>query len=92
MFESHLEQGQDFRETLITPVLKQTEDTSPEENLGVAETVVIGLQSQCSHNLLSHNLSINESLWDSVGSQDGVTVINEKSQIHYWAKICNFFL
>lgn len=68
-----LEQSNDPGETLVTHVLKLTEDTGFEEDLGVTETVFIGIKSQSPKNLLSGDLAINESSWNSVGSKDGVS-------------------
>ena len=69
-----LEQGDDFGETLVTHVLKLTQDTSTEEDLGVAQTVFILVQLKGSQNLLSDDLAVDEALRHCIGSQDGVTV------------------
>ena len=68
-----LEEGDDLRQALITHVLKLTEDTSLEEDLGVSETVVVS-EVEGAQDLLGGDLAVNEaSLGDGVGSQDGVS-------------------
>lgn len=78
-----LEVGDDLGQTLVTHVLQHTQHTSPEEHLGVAQSVFILVQLQSIQDLLSDNLAINESLRDSVGGQDGVTGKDRKEAIIY---------
>ncbi len=69
-----LEVGHDLGQTLVTHILKHTQHTSPEEDLGVTQTVVISIELQSGQNLLGNNLAIDKgTLWDGVGSQDGVS-------------------
>ena len=71
-----LEEGQDSRQTLFTELLKHTEDTSSEEHLGVAQLVFVSIKLKSLKNLTRGFLGLNESLWDSIGRQDGVTEMN----------------
>ena len=68
-----LEEGDNLGQTLVTHVFKHTQDTSLEENLCCAKTVFIGVHLQGGQDLVGDLLTINESLWDGVGGQDGVS-------------------
>lgn len=68
-----LEQRDDPGKTLVTQVLKCTEHTSTEEHLGVTQSVFIFTQLEGFKDLASHDLAVDESLGDGIGSQDGVS-------------------
>lgn len=68
-----LEQRDDSGETLITQVFKCTEHTSTEEHLGVTQPVFIFTQLEGFKDLACHDLAVDESLGDGIGSQDGVS-------------------
>ena len=68
-----LEERDDLGETLVTHVLELTEHTGAEEDFGVAETVLVGVQSQGAQHLLCDHLAVNEALGHGVGGQDGVS-------------------
>ena len=72
-----LEEGDDLAETFITPVLKLTQDTGSEEDLGVTQSVVILLQLKGTQHLVSHHLTINKALGDGIGGKDGVSEMNQ---------------
>ena len=67
-----LEERDDLGETVVAHVLKPTEHTGPEEDLGVAETVVVGVELQRGEHLLRRHLAVDEAFGDGIGSEDGV--------------------
>merc|ERR1719295_1570637 len=70
-----LEHGDDLGQTLVAHVFKHTQYTCLEEDFGGAKLILVGIQLQCGQDLVGHLLAINESLGDSVGGQDGVTLL-----------------
>ena len=68
-----LEVGKYLRQTLVTHVLKLTEHTGTEEDLGMAQSVLILVELKSGQNLLSHDLAVNESLRHHIRGQDGVS-------------------
>ena len=71
--------GDNCRHLLLTQLLKLTEDTGLEEDLGVTDTVVVA-EVQGGENLLRGNLAVDETGWDCVGSEDRITK-NERKNI-----------
>ena len=70
-----LEHGDNLSETFVTHVLKHTQDTSLEEDLGDTKSVLVGVHLQSCEDLVCNLFAIDESLWDSIRSQDGVSEI-----------------
>ena len=68
-----LEERQNAGEFFITHVLKLTENTGTEEDFGVSQTVLILIQLKGSQDLFCDDFTINESLRNSRGSQDGIS-------------------
>ena len=68
-----LEECDNLSETFITHVFKCTQDTSLEEYLGVTKLVLVGVHLKSSQDLVTDLFAINESLWDSVRGQDGIS-------------------
>ena len=69
-----LEEGEDLGKALITPFLKITQNTSPEEHLGVAQLVGVLLHGEGTKHLLRYKFAINKGARrHSIGSQDGVS-------------------
>lgn len=68
-----LEHRDDLSETFISHLFQHTENTSLEEDLGVSEPVLGGVQLQGQKDFLSDNLAISKSLRDGVGGQNGVS-------------------
>lgn len=77
-----LEEGDDLGETVVAHILEATENAGPEEDLGVAETVVVGIELQRGEDLLRSNLAIDETFGDRVGGQDGVPAFSESPQYY----------
>ena len=67
-----LEVGEDLGETLVTQLFQMTQHSGFEEDLGVTNTILI-LNVQSGKNLLGCDLTVDESSWDSIWSQDGVS-------------------
>ena len=67
-----LEERDDAREPLVTPVLQRTQHADLEEDLGVAQAVVVLLQRQRAQHLLGRHLAVDEALRDDVRRQDRV--------------------
>ena len=80
--DSSLEVGDDLRKAFIAHVFQHTEDSSFEEDLRVAQAVVVCVQLEGTQNLLAHNLSIAESGRDHIWSQDRISAINFNSPQH----------
>ena len=77
-----LEERDDLGETVVTHVLKPTEHTGPEEDLRVAETVVVGVELERGQHLLRRHLAVDEAFGDGIGSEDGVSGGHELAE--YW--------
>ena len=75
-----LEERDDLRETVVAHVLKPTEHTGPEEDLRVAETIVVGVELERGQHLLRRHLAVDEALGDGIGSEDGVPEGNELAE------------
>ena len=69
-----LEERQNACKTLVTHVLKLTEDTSTEEDFGVSKTELILIQLKGSQHFLCNHFAINKSFRNCRGSQDGISV------------------
>lgn len=69
-----LESRNNGRQAFVTHFLKHTEYTGFEEDLGVTKTVLCGVELQSKQNLFRDGLAINEALWNSIGSQDGISL------------------
>ena len=70
-----LEHGDNLSETFVTHILKHTEDTSLEEDLGDTKSVFVRVHLQSGEDLVCNLFAINEALWDSIRGQDGVSEI-----------------
>ena len=70
-----LEKTDDSRQPFVAHVLKVTEDTSLEEDLGVTNLVLVRVNLDGSKNLLSGNLCVDESIANGVWSQNRVSII-----------------
>ena len=78
-----LQQRDDLGESLVTELLQVTQHSGLEEDLRVAQTVLVLVELQSQQNLLSGSLGLHETLGDSVGSQDGVSAIGGSAIIIY---------
>ena len=78
-----LEERDDAREPLVTPVLQRTQHADLEEDLGVAQAVVVLLQCQRAQHLLGRHLAVDEALRDDVRRQDRVAK-TERSYVRTW--------
>ena len=78
-----LEERDDAREPLVTPVLQRTQHADLEEDLGVAQAVVVLLQRQRAQHLLGRHLAVDEALRDDVRRQDRVAK-TERSYVRTW--------
>ena len=67
-----LEVGKNLGETLITHLFQLTQHSGFEEDLGVSDTILI-LNVQSGKNLLGCDFTVDESSWDGIWSQDGVS-------------------
>ncbi|WAR10655.1 hypothetical protein MAR_035731 [Mya arenaria] len=67
-----LEQTYNAGQTFIAHVFKVSQDTGFEEDLGVTDLVVVGVDLDGAEALLSGNLGINKALGHGAGGQDGV--------------------
>ena len=70
-----LKEGQDLGQPLLTEFLKGSENSSPEEHLGMAELVLVLVQLESLYDFTSCYLTVYETLWDGVGCKNGISEI-----------------
>ena len=69
-----LEQAHDLCESIITLVLKLTQDSCPEEHLGVPNLVDICIKLEGFEDILCYHFAIHKACRDGIGGQDRVSV------------------
>lgn len=70
-----LEQGHDLGEAFVTHVFKVTQHASLEEDFGVADSVLVGVNLEGVEDFLCYLLAVGESLGHDIGGENGVSVI-----------------
>jgi len=80
--DTGLQVGDDGGQFVFTQLLKLTEDTGLEEDLGVTNTVAV-TEVQSGEDLLRGDLAVNEARWDGIRSEDGITGEQQLIKIDY---------